>query len=123
MRKSIFSKNIREAMASPKFDSTVGPGPARGLMRMAGNVQQRLAPLMQRRADQRQGATPSFTPTPGLATMKKGGKVKKSDAAAAVHNHERAMHKGKPLTKLAKGGAAKRADGCAKKGHTKGKMV
>jgi len=32
------------------------------------------------------------------------------------------MHKGKPLTKMAKGGVAKRADGIAKKGHTKGRM-
>ena len=28
----------------------------------------------------------------------------KKTAAKAVHKHERAMHKGKPLTKLAKGG-------------------
>lgn len=26
------------------------------------------------------------------------------DAKAAVHKHEKAMHKGEPLTKLAKGG-------------------
>lgn len=44
--------------------------------------------------------------------------------AEAVHKHERSMHKGKPLTKLAKGGtASKRADGCATKGKTKGRMV
>lgn len=52
--------------------------------------------------------------------MRKGGKVK--SIKDAVHKHERNMHKNKPLTKLAKGGAAKRADGIAKKGHTKGKM-
>lgn len=52
--------------------------------------------------------------------MKRGGKVK--SIKDAVHKHERNMHKNKPLTKLAKGGAAKRADGIAKKGHTKGKM-
>jgi hypothetical protein len=45
-------------------------------------------------------------------------------ATAAVHKHERAMHKGKPLTKLAKGGSASsRADGCAVKGKTKGRFV
>ena len=50
--------------------------------------------------------------------MKRGG------AVAAVHKHERAMHKGKPLTKLAKGGSASsRADGCATKGKTKGRFV
>lgn len=49
---------------------------------------------------------------------------KKGAATAAVHKHERAMHKGKPLTKLAKGGSASsRADGCAAKGKTKGRFV
>jgi hypothetical protein len=64
--------------------------------------------------------------------MRKGGKVKKSDIkqdkamiASAVHKHERAKHKGQPLTKMAKGGstASKRADGCATKGKTKGRFV
>jgi len=64
--------------------------------------------------------------------MKKGGMAKKSDIkqdkamiAAAVHKHERAKHKGQPLTKMAKGGstASKRADGCATKGKTKGRFV
>jgi hypothetical protein len=51
----------------------------------------------------------------------KGGKI---SAAEAVHKHERAKHKGQPLTKMAKGGSAsKRADGCATKGKTKGKFV
>jgi hypothetical protein len=53
--------------------------------------------------------------------MKRGGKV---SAAQAVHKHERAKHKGQPLTKMAKGGSAsKRADGCATKGKTKGRFV
>jgi hypothetical protein len=57
-----------------------------------------------------------------MAGMKKGGKV---SAAQAVHKHERAKHKGQPLTKMAKGGstASKRGDGCATKGKTKGKFV
>ena len=57
-----------------------------------------------------------------LPAMKKGGKV---SAAQAVHKHERAKHKGQPLTKMAKGGstASKRADGCATKGKTKGRFV
>ena len=48
----------------------------------------------------------------GVAKYAKGGKVH-SDAAmdkkvvkTAVHKHEKAMHKGEPLTKLAKGGKA-----------------
>ena len=35
---------------------------------------------------------------------KKYIKQDKATAATAVHKHERAMHKGKPLTKMAKGG-------------------
>lgn len=51
-------------------------------------------------------------------------KLAAGGAVAAVHKHERAMHKGKPLTKLAKGGSASsRADGCATKGKTKGRFV
>ena len=57
----------------------------------------------------------------------KGGTMKHSDmaqdkpmmkkvAAEAVKGHEKRMHK------MAKGGVT-RADGCATKGHTKGKMV
>ena len=61
----------------------------------------------------------------------KGGTVDKADTkqdkamvTKAVHKHESAMHKGKPKTKMAKGGSAsKRADGCCSKGKTKGKFV
>ena len=35
---------------------------------------------------------------------KKDLKQDKATAAKAVHKHERAMHKGKPMTKMAKGG-------------------
>ena len=59
----------------------------------------------------------------GAPMMKKGGKV---SAAQAVHKHERAKHKGQPLTKMAKGGsvsASRRGDGIARKGKTKGRFV
>jgi len=57
----------------------------------------------------------------GAPMMRNGGKV---SAAQAVHKHERAKHKGQPLTKMAKGGSAsKRGDGCATKGKTKGRFV
>jgi hypothetical protein len=64
-------------------------------------------------------------------TMKQGGSIKKMakggavGPAEAVRKHERNMHKGKTPTKFAKGGstASKRADGCATKGKTKGRMV
>jgi hypothetical protein len=63
----------------------------------------------------------------GRGVFKKGGKVKHEDikkdmpmmakvAAKAVKSHEKRMHK------MAKGGVT-RADGCATKGHTKGKMI
>ena len=56
-----------------------------------------------------------------MSSMKKGGRI---SAVKAVHKHERAKHKGQPLTKMAKGGSAsKRADGCASKGKTKGRFV
>lgn len=59
--------------------------------------------------------------------FKEGGKMKHSDmskdmpmmkatAEKAVKGHEKRMHK------MAKGGVT-RADGCATKGHTKGKMI
>jgi len=41
-----------------------------------------------------------------------------------VNKHEGRLHKGEPMTKLAKGGtASNRADGCATKGKTKGTMI
>ena len=51
-------------------------------------------------------------------------KQAKAMVSAAVHKHEAKMHKGKPRTKLAKGGSvSSRADGCAQRGKTKGMMV
>ena len=57
--------------------------------------------------------------------MDKGDiKQDKAMISAAVHKHEAKMHKGKPMTKLAGGGSASsRADGCAQRGKTKGRMV
>jgi hypothetical protein len=40
----------------------------------------------------------------------------------AVNKHESRLHKGQPMTKLAKGGVT-RADGCVSKGHTKGTQI
>lgn len=77
---------------------------------------------------------PAPTGTPGgvgvrfRVPLAKGGSADmaqdKAMVTKAVHKHESAMHKGKPKTKLAKGGSAsKRADGCCSKGKTKGKFV
>lgn len=51
-------------------------------------------------------------------------KMDKSMMQKAVNKHESRLHKGQPMTKLAKGGtASSRADGCATKGKTKGTMI
>jgi hypothetical protein len=52
-------------------------------------------------------------------------KMDKKMMQKAVNKHEGHLHKGQPMTKLAKGGAVyrKTADGCAVKGKTKGKQI
>jgi hypothetical protein len=50
-------------------------------------------------------------------------KMDKGMMQKAVNKHEGRLHKGKPMTKLAKGGSVTRADGCVTKGHTKGKQI
>jgi hypothetical protein len=94
---------------------------------MRGAPADRGAPMMSGDVDAMMGRSAQND----MSGMKKGGKVKKSDikqdkamVASAVHKHERAKHKGQPLTKMAKGGSAsKRGDGCATKGKTKGRFV
>ena len=60
----------------------------------------------------------------------KGGEMKHEDVKMdkkmmqkAVNKHEGRLHKGQPMTKLAKGGFTKSADGIATKGKTKGMQV
>ena len=61
--------------------------------------------------------------------MKKGGmahedvKMDKAMMQKAVNKHENRLHKGQPMTKLAKGGFTKSADGIATKGKTKGTQI
>jgi hypothetical protein len=52
-------------------------------------------------------------------------KMDKAMMQKAVNKHEGRLHKGQPMTKLAKGGAVyrKAADGCAVKGKTKGTQI
>ena len=59
----------------------------------------------------------------------KGGEMKHEDVKMdkammqkAGNKHEGRLHKGQPMTQLAKGGVT-RADGCITKGGTKGTMV
>ena len=60
----------------------------------------------------------------------KGGDMKHEDVKMdkammqkAVNKHEGRLHKGSTMTKLAKGGFTKSADGIAQKGKTKGMQV
>ena len=60
----------------------------------------------------------------------KGGDMKHEDVKMdkkmmqkAVNKHEGRLHKGATMTKLAKGGFTKEANGIATKGKTKGTMV
>jgi len=60
----------------------------------------------------------------------KGGAMKPEDVKMdkammqkAVNKHESRLHKGQPMTKLAKGGYTRAADGCATQGKTKGTMI
>ena len=111
-------------MALAKKKAAQGTGGMRGRpavedIMMAEQVPAgRAAPIMAGDVD----AMMDFKSPNNMSGMKKGGKV---SAAQAVHKHERAKHKGQPLTKMAKGGstASKRADGCATKGKTKGRFV
>ena len=71
----------------------------------------------------------------GKMSVMKGGGMANSDMKAdlkqdkkmvqkAVNKHEGRLHKGQPMTKLAKGGAFRTAaNGIASKGKTKGAMV
>lgn len=70
-----------------------------------------------------------FTAADKGRKFSKGGDMKHEDVKMdkammqkAVNKHEGRLHKGQPMTKLAKGGVT-RADGCVSKGHTKGKVV
>jgi hypothetical protein len=57
------------------------------------------------------------------ADMKMDMKQDKSMMQKAVNKHEGRLHKGQPMTKLAKGGFTKSADGIATKGKTKGTQI
>ncbi len=111
-------------MALAKKKAAQGAGGMRGRpavedIMMAEQVPAgRAAPIMAGDVDAMMGRSAQND----MSGMKKGGKV---SAVQAVHKHERAKHKGQPLTKMAKGGstASKRGDGCATKGKTKGKFV
>ena len=55
--------------------------------------------------------------------MKMDMKQDKSMMQKAVNKHESRLHKGQPMTKLAKGGFTKSADGIATRGKTRGTQI
>ena len=102
------------AMQKAEFDARRSAAAGTPTMRKGGKLPDLTGDGKVTRADVLKGR--------GVPGFKKGSKV---SAAEAVHKHERAKHKGQPLTKMAKGGSAasKRGDGCATKGKTKGRFV
>jgi hypothetical protein len=86
-----------------------------------------------------QGKNELFKKGGSTMAKKEGGDMKHEDIKMdkammqkAVNKHESRLHKGEPMTKLAKGGAAKKmasggytkaADGVAQRGKTKGTQV
>ena len=101
------AQKYKAAMASrPKREPIVSGGPSSAAS---------LAPLIRRamaaKATQAAAAPPMEAAAPpmmGAPAMKKGGmtdiKQDKAMVKKAVHKHEAAMHPGKPMTKLRKGG-------------------
>ena len=135
-----FSKGGTMATKDSEFDDDVATV-KRALYKQPGDAtlysrERGLKPGMSRRrldergVDVRALAANEANPE-DLGSYKKGGKVKHEDVKMdksmmqkAVNKHEGRLHKGQPMTKLAKGGtASSRADGCAVKGKTKGTMV
>lgn len=88
------------------------------------------SPAFAKKAGVPQSVGKDFTAADKGRKFSKGGEMKHSDVKMdkammqkAVNKHESRLHKGQPMTKLAKGGFTKAADGIAKSGKTKGKMI
>jgi hypothetical protein len=96
-------------------------------------------PAFAKKAGVPQSVGKEFSNADKTRKFSKGGDMKHSDAKMdkgmmqkAVNKHEGRLHKGAPMTKLAKGGmtkmgsvktAAPSKDGIASKGKTKGTMI
>ena len=90
------------------------------------------SPAFAKKAGVPQSVGKDFTAADKGRKFSKGGSMKHEDVKMdkammqkAVNKHESRMHKGEPMTKLAKGGGVfrKSADGIASKGKTKGSMI
>lgn len=88
------------------------------------------SPAFAKKAGVPQSVGKDFTAADKGRKFSKGGSMKHEDAKMdkammqkAVNKHESRMHKGEPMTKLAKGGFTSSADGIAKKGKTKATQI
>jgi hypothetical protein len=87
------------------------------------------SPSFAKKAGVPQSVGKDFSTADKSRKFSKGGGMKHEDVKMdkammqkAVNKHESRLHKGQPMTKLAKGGVT-RADGCVTKGHTKGSQI
>jgi hypothetical protein len=87
------------------------------------------SPAFAKKAGVPQSVGKDFSKADTGRKFSKGGDMKHEDVKMdkammqkAVNKHESRLHKGQPMTKLAKGGVT-RADGCVTKGHTKGAQI
>ncbi len=87
-------------------------------------------PALAKKAGVPQSVGKEFNKADKGKKFSKGGEMKHADVKMdkkmmqkAVNKHEGRLHKGQPMTKLAKGGFTKSADGVATKGKTKGTQI
>ena len=121
---------FRAVANNPAFAKKAGVPQSVGQDFSAADKALKLRPSVRTRAD-RQTINNPKTDHGGAALFKEGGAMKHEDVKMdkammqkAVNKHEGRLHKGEPMTKLAKGGSASaRADGVAQRGKTKGTFV
>lgn len=123
MAQQAMAQTNRAQIGAPRPVGAVAATNGSGPSQMSQAAMQRGQSAMQRSvpppAGGAAGGLSQMGRPPGMA---KGGKVSdvaqdKAIAKKAVHTHEKALHKGKPLTKLARGG------GVETRGKTRGKFV
>jgi hypothetical protein len=115
---------------NPEFAKKAGVPQAVGKDFSAADKAKKLGSGPRTRVD-RQAFNKSKTDHGNAALFKEGGAMKHEDVKMdksmmqkAVNKHEGRLHKGEPMTKLAKGGTFRAsANGIATKGKTKGTQV
>jgi hypothetical protein len=88
------------------------------------------SPSFAKKAGVSQSVGKDFSSADKGRKFSKGGDMKHEDVKMdkslmqkAVNKHEGRLHKGQPMTKLAKGGFTKAADGIAKSGKTQAMQI